>query len=416
MNSATVAYAVHTCDNAIQQSTSGITGYSNKLIAGIDESITDSLGKGIPHGCLHRKRIWDLGPDELVEYTLPLVGSPYGWHTWDSAKLNWHWNWNAYNGGNLDWDVSASTGFPPKWSAVMPSPSDEASLIEKLYSKGNRLNADVLLNTVEANQIWPSVKALATSLPNMRRYWYNGNLRKFIKTASGSFLAWKFGVSPILSDMMAVHRSLPKLKKEVQRHGDQDASRYSVIADIACNFDRTPWQRDFATNGKLISEVTYQGLVHKSPVLRYVLVVKPKSKYHSQFFKSADYMMTKFASSPASLAWEITPWSFVVDWFVDLRGVLRQLDRVLGTEPYETTSLTKSLSYHLETNIFHKYYTSCVNQTEPLNDQRSGRAEFLHYERSVVSAGGTVPQWKPRFGKNQAGISAALIAQKLAQR
>jgi hypothetical protein len=42
--------------------------------------------------------------------------------------------------------------------------------------------------------------------------------------------------------------------------------------------------------------------------------------------------------------------------------------------------------------------------------------EYSHYDRSIATMGPLKVTWKPRFGKNQAGISAALISQALSKR
>jgi hypothetical protein len=146
------------------------------------------------------------------------------------------------------------------------------------------------------------------------------------------------------------------------------------------------------------------------PVLRYVLAVKPTVKFGTAFFQKADYLLSRFATSPASLAWEKVPFSFVVDWFVDLRGVLSTLDSLVGFNPYETVSLTKSVKYELATDTFVETFSPCTGGL--LQSFSSGTFEYKHYDRSNISPG-QMPRWNPRFGKNQAGITAALISQKL---
>jgi hypothetical protein len=146
------------------------------------------------------------------------------------------------------------------------------------------------------------------------------------------------------------------------------------------------------------------------PEVRYVLVVRPKIKYSLAFFQKADFVLSRFASSPASLAWEKIPFSFVIDWFVDVRGALNGLDNLLGTSPWEVVSFTRSFSYGLRTQATCKTFSPCDSSV--LMDFLTATAEYKSYERSLAS-GGPMPIWSPRFGKSQAAISAALITQAL---
>jgi hypothetical protein len=337
--------------------------------------------------------------------TSPKVGVASGDANWAAISP---YNSNALFGSYLGWSLT-NYDMPYGWSMSPLTSSDEIRLKEDVFEKANQLKADVLLNLIEANQIWPSIRSLAFGLPEMARNWRS--VRKVIKTASGSFLAWKFGVSPILQDMMAINRYLPRMREDVKRHVKGQSSRFSsfgvpivafVPEDVKGYYGATEVDRRYS-----------QGICKNTPVVRYVLVVKPNDTYTSDFFKMADAFMSRFATSPASLAWEKIPFSFVVDWFVDLRGVLRSLDKVVGFSPYKVVSCTRSFSYHLESSKFWRTASPCSGST--LFDVNVGTAEYQHYERSLVSAEGSLPAWKPRFGKSQAGISAALILQQLAK-
>jgi hypothetical protein len=154
----------------------------------------------------------------------------------------------------------------------------------------------------------------------------------------------------------------------------------------------------------------FTGSVHAPPTIRYVLVVKPNVKYLTPAMSAVDGFLSRFATSPASLAWEKIPFSFMVDWFVDLRGVLRKIDEAVGFTPYEIVSFTRSFSYHLESSWQAKIYSPCNGSVIQLFPK--GTIEFKHYDRSMASGDSKVV-WKPRFGKSQAAITAALIAQML---
>jgi hypothetical protein len=86
---------------------------------------------------------------------------------------------------------------------------------------------------------------------------------------------------------------------------------------------------------------------------------------------------------------------------------------MLGQEPFIVKSFTRSYSYHVETTLDVDHLNPCDSSTAWTRGV--GTAEFKHYERTLVSEDPTWITWKPRFGKNQAGISAALISQQLSK-
>jgi hypothetical protein len=401
------------CNGAVDT----IPGYWNGpryfALDGFNEYMADGLGKGMPHTVKHRKYTYVTNDTGNVWYytsggTVDVHASRYS-NVLDATNHK----------ASLDWDVSNFAQTPQGWNITLPV--NEASLIENCYEAAKGLKADILLNTVEANQIWPSIKSLAMSLPLMAQHWEGGAftrtatkrgrlaLKNYIKTASGAFLAWKFGVSPILSDIQNTVRYLPKIGQDVKRHADGDKSRFSARGNCQVGFVPNNVTDFYGSN--IVKMVRPQGRVELTPEVRYVLVTKPSTKYHTDFFRNLDNAMQRFASSPASLAWERIPFSFVVDWFVDLRGALRKLDDIVGHSPFEIVSFTRSLRYGLATDIYGSRNSPCSGA--PLQAKTYMSASYKHYERSIVPLGATAPTWRPRFGKNQAGITAALISQQL---
>jgi hypothetical protein len=302
------------------------------------------------------------------------------------------------------WDVSTPNQLPACWSIALPSSVDELALKDDIIEKAHQLKADVLLDLVEGNQMWPTIVELATCLPNMAKNWRS--IRKVLKTASNAYLAYKFGIRPVISDIMAINRHMVKLKDDMKKHKEGKEYRFSRVKELVTTFNggfRPP-------TGSLYDHNAI-GSVIDNPVIRYVLVVKPNATYMTPFFQKVDYLLSRFATSPASLAWELVPYSFVVDWFLDLRGVLRSLDNLVGFEPYTVVSFSRSFSYKLGTHWHTENHSPCNGVG--LGPWPDGNSQYKLYERSPVTTAGSYPRWQPRFGKNQAGISAALITQKL---
>jgi len=387
------------------------SGFAVAVVSqGVNERMEDGLGKGQPHDCKHRKLTYYLNDNPY--YTASVVSAPkLGVTSWnlEQARLSVY-NSAVLFGDYLNWNLSDSS-LPPGWFMTPTTSADEVRLKEDVIEKARGLKADVLLNLVEANQIWPSIRSLTLCLPEMAYNW--NKIRKVIRTAAGGFLAWKFGVSPILSDIMSIQRWFPKIAEDVKRHAEGRPSRFASSGKVVMAFAPGD-ESSIVLNGHETDHRYSQGFLSESPVVRYVLVVKPRDLTGSDAFgRTLDLLMSRFTTSPASLAWEKIPFSFIADWFVDLRGVLRRIDSMLGFEPYQVVSFTRSFSYGCSAQRFWDTFSPCSGA--PLFNVTVGSADYKNYERSLVSMGGSPPTWKPRFGKNQAGISAALISQYLSK-
>jgi hypothetical protein len=364
------------------------------------ETISDSLGKGKVNPVTHTRT------------RLQLDGGSGSRNFGSNVGGNFVYNVSYPTRPGVAEDVFAyavSQGITSSWSSDISSINEQA-MKNSVLDNAKALKADVLLNLVEANQVWPSLTSLTMSLPNMARNW--NSLRKVIKTASGAFLAWKLGVSPILSDVMAINRYMPKMGVDLKRHGEGQKNRFSVSRMVNLSF----------TPGSVVaggyfgswpnSVISSQGRVFRTPTVRYVLVVEPTSHYMTGFFKKLDFVMRRFASSPASLLWEKIPFSFVADWFVDIRGSLNALDSALGFMPYRIVGFSRSYSYATAVDVFSDWYSPCTGAK--IESMKAGTYEIESYERIPVQ-GGSLPTLSNRFGKNQAGISAALISQQLSK-
>jgi hypothetical protein len=403
------------------------------------ERITDSLGKGSSHKVVHRKNFQLIsGFSDVNDYLWAAIkGGKHGLTRDVGAGPSWY----DFAKFGVDYfatfDTSSDISMPRHWS-MNTSSFNEAQLKAGVLEKARQLKADVLLDIVEGNQIWPSIKSLVLTLPALAKIvsknttlhsvneaskllpriavkqvplW--NKVRPLMKTASGSFLAWKFGVAPLLSDFEAIHSYMPKLVNDVKRHAANDAKRFSSHAIASCSFDDSE-TAPTVINGYTVAVWMTQGRIVQQPEVRYVLVVKPNvTPFMTSFFTKADLFMSRFATSPARLAWEKIPFSFVVDWFVDLKGSLDALDKVVKAEPYQVISFTRSFTYKLATDIFYTRRSPCDGSI--FFDRSLGSGEFSHYERIPVTAQQSLLRWSPHFGKNQAAISAALIAQQLAR-
>jgi hypothetical protein len=394
-------------------------------LEGYDEKIIDGVGKNLPHGVSHSKRSY-LVYDQAFPATVGNSGP-----TGTARHSNMQPNWVEYRKSALDalssWsylDLQPDAPLVPHRWNIVTSHLNESVLKEDVIEKAKGLVADHVLNAIEADQTWSLLQSAAKLLPYLSYHWsdirklYRDFRRKGIYSnansaalaASNSLLAYQFGIKPLISDIKATIASTGSLQREIGKIKNQEPQRFSRVAKLPIQFDNTI-QVDVRENGIDSWHRTFIGTVVSDPTVRYVLVVKPKVAYNTQLFAELATLARRFSTSPASLAWEKIPFSFVADWFVDLRGSLRAIDNILGVSPYEVISFTRSYSYEIISTVHHKGLNPCNGQL--LYDDPAGTVQFKHYERSVVSDEPSWPVWKPKFGKTQLAETAALITQQL---
>jgi hypothetical protein len=140
-----------------------------------------------------------------------------------------------------------------------------------------------------------------------------------------------------------------------------------------------------------------------------------RARFHAQYKFPAEttQLLGKFTSlNPANILWELTPYSFVVDWFLNVGGYLRNLESAML---YNSAFLN---GYYTETvrtsDKSHAFGTSVSGVTTTTQDYE---AETLFYaKRRTVLAFHPSPR-RPRFeanlGSGRLLNAAALLSQFL---
>lgn len=149
----------------------------------------------------------------------------------------------------------------------------------------------------------------------MVRAAFGKNIRP--KDVSGFYLGDQFGIAPLLDDL---GNAIARLEERVAR----PLIRKIVVGDS----DKTSVKSvDYAYKGSYVHEK--RGTYDKS--VRAILYVELVPDYH-------DFTW----GNPLEVAWELTPMSFMVDWFLPVGGWLSSLDAlkdvrgVTGTATYKT--------------------------------------------------------------------------------
>lgn len=142
--------------------------------------------------------------------------------------------------------------------------------------------------------------------------------------ASGKFLGFNFGVLPLIEDLKAMFDIVSNFQKKVD-HWNQLAD-----AKVKLNYHRSLPIKEVITNGQYIDDSIGYGHILYTYDVRFILMSKvaayimpeplPESEY-SALLKSLTGL-----DDFASIVWEAVPYSFLVDWFVNIGEIIGQLD------------------------------------------------------------------------------------------
>lgn len=139
---------------------------------------------------------------------------------------------------------------------------------------------------------------------------------------------------------------------------------------------------------------------------------------------TVDYQASQFLgrvglTNPASIAWEVTPYSFVVDWFLPIGRFLNTLDATLGCTFVDSTraeTLWSHLAYQRK-GLYTGYPFSYLwNMPLPING-KGAHGRYFYYQRIKLVSFPTValPQFKSPLSAKHLANSLALLTQSFSR-
>lgn len=132
-----------------------------------------------------------------------------------------------------------------------------------------------------------------------------------------------------------------------------------------------------------------------------------------KFQQSALDSFAGFSSlNPVSIAWELTPYSFVVDWFVNVSGYLRNFETACL---YRTNFKSGYISEGWKSTVYQTRNYFCSQDGSSSYHGSSGLSWKVGFRRSVL---GSVPfprapRFDPKLGTSRLVSAAALLGQLL---
>jgi hypothetical protein len=294
-------------------------------------------------------------------------------------------------------------------------PETKEQLLRKAMHRFYDVNqTDSLLNILEAQQTVSSAYAILRDL----RAILSGKFPSLTGSIANHYLGWSFGFAPLIADIKALSRELPKLRGRLRKLAKDATASHTVSA--YCNgtiaqalapskqVGYSPVPNPTPFNGtwwhcKVLPTVV--------PCLRVGVRGKRAIEYNTNLFQEADYLLSRFiATGPASLAWEKVKFSFVIDWFVDLTGLIDFLDNSLVGSSKKIEKCWWSEKYSI---LIPCYKHTGWGVGEPLDGQQVALSSVQYYHREPLSPDLSIG-WSGRFGKKQGGLSLALFYQMIA--
>lgn len=257
------------------------------------------------------------------------------------------------------------------WDVVSIPPWDRTGLYNSALSRAfEKLRGDLDLTIATAE--WKQTRDMLKALGSWEKYLLKGFWNP--KRWANLWLEYTYGWKPLLSDCFgAVQEFQRKVEKEAR-----------IIKGKA----KQPY-------GDFLAGTSFAGVANQKVVIdcrgraacTVTLIYTPKQGFDIARWGSLN---------PLSIAWELTPYSFVVDWFYDIGGMLRD---------YETALL---YSKYVKGYVSELYAVDCKLRQQrfvdnSLSDSREryvfdvhGSRRYIDFYRTVLFSAPTprLPGWK----------------------
>lgn len=295
---------------------------------------------------------------------------------------------------------------------VVEFPEHVSRSIEKAIHNFHNVNeVDTLLNIVESPKL----------ISGLRSVLKGGSKTSFLKRlrrgdGSNAYLYYSFGLAPLISDMQKIRKAMVAVKADIDRQlralRGQRVSHYSCFGQFT---GFTGMGSGFGAPDNNDNSYWHSALQSvRAP--RRVITCRGSwaARYNSDLLNRLDYLLRRFLSAgPASYVWERIPFSFVVDWFLDLSSIIDGLDRLLTGSDSSISDVCLSESWRVQCPIYkHKR----ALQVSSFDNQQVGINDLVYYRREPQIVAPSQVQLSGRFGKKQLSLAAALLHQILANR
>lgn len=387
------------------------------LLGSNDQTISDDIGeRGRFRGVIHEKNNFELFPCPVTQY-----------HEYDGTGRH-----EVLSGQYCLWHFF---GALPRVTGSRLMSSYEATtqqLLNKAASGFYQTNkVDSLLNMIEFRQLSQSLttakswmaqfEGLYHTVPSLRRRLGKRWISRSMRDLNSLFLGYSFGVAPLLSDVRRIDRELLQAPGVIDRLGKRRRRIVSTArAQGQCSVSLSDIS-GYASTPPTTPDGSWWHSDVTSDVYKIVGVGGTDSlQFESEGFQILHNALSRYgATGPASLAWELVPFSFVLDWFIDVSPVIDAMDQALTgqTKTIDTKWVTEKFDVKIR---YFKHRCRALSTSSqitlhdwPQDGTQIGYSNIVKYHRQRLPLSPTVTG-SGRFGKKQGVLAGSLLYQKVA--
>lgn len=164
--------------------------------------------------------------------------------------------------------------------------------------------------------------------------------------------------------------------------------------------------------GRMVGDNRFISTVDGSNVLRTRGIESHYSSRLVCFYAVANSRLNSIANytslNPVSIVWELIPYSFVVDWFTNVGGYLRNLESSLLYGSDFAYGYRSDLSVQHETQ-------GAAGGNNAYSEVAAGDYLLVTFRRSILNASPTprFPSFNPKLGTTRLLSAASLLGQQL---
>jgi len=197
-------------------------------------------------------------------------------------------------------------------------------------------------------------------------------LRRTKDNAASLWLEWTYGWSPLMGDIHTAINDYQKAKREYYiRARGVAVDRSTQTIQTASSFG----------GGDFSPRVAYNISIQREALVKYTSVYSLSTRSSSKLLASG------LVQNPLSVAWELVPFSFVADWFINVGDVLYDLSAAVGLQHMYTVKSTllktNMSSVAADVPFYHRQYSSFTAQGDASVKTFENRVEFTRTTSST---------------------------------
>lgn len=266
------------------------------------------------------------------------------------------------------------------WNQVMVPSSVRSEAILKLHSKVADTKVDVMTFAAEAKSSYSMLVDAMADLVHMYKSVRRGNLReanrimrsrgharprKVSKRPDERWLQYQYGWAPLIGDITTA----------ISAFADKTEVPHIFAANVVSHFEPLPYNDSVKT---IAAMGEYR--------LKCYYALKPSDSARTR-------AQWNLGSNPLLTAWELVPYSFVVDWFIPIGDLVAQLS---STDGLYFISGTESTKVSFTADLISTQRFSLSGQW--VDVERKIREDSTYYKRTVLAK--TPVTWFPPLTGN----------------